>query len=78
MKKIISMGLIIATSFLAGCGTSNNVDAVSTVDFSKVGTDGYFEVFKDKETGVHYVKYGTNYGAGLCPRYNADGSLYVD
>ncbi len=34
-------------------------------------------VIVDKETGVNYfVKY-TDKGVGICPRYNADGTLYV-
>ena len=39
--------------------------------------------YRDKETGVHYLIFAESNGSGggyggLCPRYNADGSLYVD
>ena len=38
--------------------------------------------WRDKETGVHYFIYSEklmNAGfGGIIPRYNADGSLYVD
>lgn len=38
--------------------------------------------YRDSETGVHYFVYCNNMGysgaGGICPRYNADGSLYVD
>lgn len=78
MKKMLSMGLIIATSFLVGCGVKSSVDAVNNMGFSNVDKDGFIYIFRDNETGVHYIKYGTNYGIGLCPRYNADGSIYVD
>lgn len=78
MKKIISTGLIIATSFLVGCGVNNNINAEDVLNFSRVDKDGYFDVYKDEKTGVHYIKYSHNRGIGLCPRYNADGSLYVD
>ena len=37
--------------------------------------DFYYIV--DKETGVNYVVYSEVYKAGICPRYNSDGSLYV-
>ena len=49
---------------------------------------GTFEIreYRDIETGVHYFlfwdKTGVNRGGGVgmsvCPRYNADGTLYVD
>lgn len=78
MKKIISTGLIIATSFLAGCGVNNNINAEDVLIFSRVDKDGYFNVYKDEKTGVHYIKYSHANGVGLCPRYNADGNLYVD
>jgi len=39
--------------------------------------------YRDKDTGVHYFILFQNNGANgtggaMCPRYNADGSLYVD
>lgn len=37
--------------------------------------DFYYIV--DKETGVNYVVFSEVYKAGICPRYNSDGSLYV-
>ncbi len=41
-------------------------------------TDGHeVDLYIDSETGVQYfVMYHGNAGA-ICPRYNADGSLYV-
>lgn len=30
--------------------------------------------YRDTQTGVHYFAYGNH----ITPRYNADGSLYVD
>ncbi len=39
--------------------------------------------YRDKDTGVHYFilfesKGANGTGGAMCPRYNADGSLYVD
>ena len=33
--------------------------------------------YKDEETGVEYIVFKSGYGAGVCPRYNADGTLYT-
>ena len=52
------------------------------------GTSDYqqFLELRDTETGVHYFLYreservfndGAGIGVSLCPRYNADGTLYV-
>ena len=35
------------------------------------------EVYVDNETGVNYLICDRGYGGGICPRYNADGTLYV-
>lgn len=79
MKKILSMGLIVATSFLVGCGVSKTIEAESNdINFSRVNKDGYIQIYKDKETGVNYILYADSYKAGLCPRYRANGQLYVD
>lgn len=37
--------------------------------------------FRDNETGVHYfvvAKSSYDGGISICPRYKADGTLYVD
>lgn len=34
--------------------------------------------YTDPETGVEYVIYREDQAGGICPRYNADGSLYVE
>lgn len=40
------------------------------------------EEWRDTETGVHYLIFDKKDGyggmGGICPRYNADGTLYVD
>ncbi len=35
-------------------------------------------VYVDLDNGVNYLIYDGLYGTGMCPRYNADGTLYVE
>lgn len=57
-------------------------------DLPNSGTSDYqqFLELRDTETGVHYFLYreservfndGAGIGVSLCPRYNADGTLYI-
>lgn len=39
--------------------------------------DASFAIWVDEETGVEYVLTYWGYGGGICPRYNADGTLYT-
>ena len=78
MKKVLSMGLIVAVSFLVGCGVSNSVEANDEVKFVSTYYRNGIGILKDTETGVNYIVYGNNNGKSICPRYNANGSLYVD
>lgn len=39
--------------------------------------DSQEHVILDKATGVYYLWVNTSYEGGLCPMYNADGSLVV-
>ena len=40
--------------------------------------NGEVYVYVDKETGVNYIIFDDVYKGGICPRYNADGSLYIE
>ena len=35
-------------------------------------------IYVDEETGVEYIVYNGYQKGGICPRYNADGSLRVE
>lgn len=73
IKKLILYVLVLATLVLfAGCSTSNE----NTIEESK--SNYYFEDYRDPETGVHYLIYGSGYKGGLSVRYNADGTIMVD
>ena len=39
-------------------------------------TDNYITELRDSDTGVHYFVYHGR--GGMYPRFNADGTLYVD
>lgn len=39
--------------------------------------DNYVFIYIDKETGVNYIIYMGYDKAGICPRYNQDGSIYI-
>lgn len=84
-KKLLLFSTI---SMLAGicigaCGNTNAVQA-SNDELEMEFIDEYYniELWKDPETGVEYFIYSDHigYGAagGMCPRYNTDGTLYVD
>jgi len=76
MTTMIVVLLLIMASTLTGC-----VSAPS--DMTYKGADGedhksintYY--VQDPDTGVYYVIYSGGYGGGICPRYNADGTLYT-
>ncbi len=91
-KFILGMSCLVMF-FIGGCITSNvtnaNItsnatsDTVRRLPFSELngsGTETPLNMYgiTDEETGVEYlyVKSRTN-SIALCPRYNADGTLYV-
>jgi len=61
MKKLIIALLVAVALMLSGCGMS-----------FEGGIDIHFE--RDTETGVYYV---VSSDGGVCPRYNAYGTLYT-
>ena len=87
MKKKI---ILILTSFgivtlAIGCGSIANAKTQHVTNFylEEVGSSNDVHEYRDNETGVHYLIYSeskmgyVNY-SGMCPRYNADGTLYAD
>lgn len=84
-KKIL---LIIATVLMVlaiGCGSTEEAHgSVSASAFALEfvsNSENVYE-YRDAETGIHYLVFKDSlfYGGmgGICPRYNADGTLYVD
>ncbi len=85
-KKIIliltSFGIV---TYAIGCGSIANAKTQHVTNFylEEVGSSRNVHEYRDNETGVHYLIYSeTRIGnvsySGICPRYNADGTLYVD
>ena len=44
----------------------------------KIDGEKKIKIFIDEETGVNYLIYDSYRRAGITPRFNADGSLYVE
>ena len=73
MKKILCLILIIVMALtLVGCGKAN---ANSSERIQRIYDDGLFQIYKDTETGVHYL-FSYQRG-GLTVMFNADGTPYT-
>lgn len=70
MKKYI-IAIIVSILLILGLCGWKRVDHEDLGGFISVST------YKDEETGVEYIVFKSGYGAGVCPRYNADGTLYT-
>ena len=89
-KVIFSIVVILSAIFISSCGedrvgrveAKNEKELFELVDYFYINDDIRIEEYRDTETGVHYFgrSIETLYSGmgGMCPRYNADGSLYVD
>jgi hypothetical protein len=80
MKNKVIMALVLTVTLLVGVmigGCRSNIVEAETqrIDFGQIGRYGYFCEYRDTETGVHYL---TTQEGGVCPRYAANGELYVD
>lgn len=76
---ILVVGIISVKFFvLDECNITVTAGEKEILEYLGDATNGYTDVeqYRDIETGVHYfIEYGNG---GICPRYNADGTLYVD
>lgn len=84
MKNKVIMTLVLTVTLLVGimiggCGSnvsSTEASASDSTYFEMIGSPSADAVeYKDTQTGVHYF---FNYRGGMCPRYNANGTLYAD
>ena len=64
--------------FIGACGKENVVNAYSGKFMEKIGYCRDIEIWRDSETGVNYFIFNSSNKAGMCPRYNLDGTLYTD
>lgn len=73
MKKAIICVLLIFALALNGCESSENAENES--ESSEYSDSVYLYI--DDETGVEYLVFNSINEGGICPRFNADGSLRV-
>lgn len=92
MRKKISFIIVLFLICLVACGMTDyssvsadaSIEDTAGFDMVQVNKDAQSDIYeyRDAETGVHYFVYNhkSGYGGmgGICPRYNADGTLYVD
>lgn len=75
--KVLAITILIGM-IACGCSVRESVSADDGEEFLELyrdfGLNSFYAEYRDPETGVHY--YGNS--KMLCPRYNADGSLYTD
>ena len=91
MKKFISVIMVVVIVVLLVLGLLGGILAVKTdaaqdypLKIWKQNENGRYHTLNvvDSETGVNYVVvsgelYSKSVGIAICPRYNADGSLYI-
>ena len=70
MKKYI-IAIIVSILLILGLCGWKRVDHKNLDAFTSIG------IYEDEETGVEYIVFHVGYGTGVCPRYNADGTLYT-
>lgn len=80
-KKVFVLIITIIMCFIFGCGEATQAKEQQNNPMEYIrdlGIYGLVEEWRDTETGVHYLIEVNNGRGAICPRYNADGSLYVD
>lgn len=86
MKKIIIAFMLVIMLCIAAMSTSHSAYADTewkfTTEYAKSKSHLDMLILTDNETGVEYIvtidsfTYGT--GVGITPRYNSDGTLYIN
>ena len=85
MKRIIFVTCLICAFIFGACSTSTvNAEQNYPLKIWKQNSNGQYDTLYvvDENTGVNYivvsgVLYSEPVGIAICPRYNADGSLYI-
>lgn len=89
MKKfrnvIMAASFMLSGFILGACGYTTMASQNNPLKIWFENENGNYQTLKivDVDTGVNYVVVGTELGGGdrsvsICPRYNADGTLYVE
>ena len=69
MKKIVA--IILCVLLVCGLCGWKKIDSENMDVFTNIG------IIVDEETGVEYIVFSWYNRGGICPRYNADGTLRV-
>lgn len=84
LKYIAAALLLFMVSFVGGCvgadaktAEADEQDRMVEVS-SQAANYGWFEIYKDNETGVHYLVHDRNNGTGICVMVDAEGKPLVD
>lgn len=78
MKKL--MIVVMAVTILGCCAFGVQATQEEPLQIYRQVKRGGAVTYKilDLDTGVNYVAIKTTNGVAICPRYDADGSLYVE
>lgn len=74
MKRKMMIAAMAVCLLLGGCSESEETETPISSDY--VSDDVY--VYVDEETGVNYLVFSGYKRGGIIPRYNPDGSLYIE
>ena len=80
IKKLILIIAVFLSGLLIGC--TNDVSmAGNRFDMEYIQSDlinwvGEFYLYRDNQTGVHYLVFKEGDSIAITPRYNSDGTLY--
>jgi hypothetical protein len=85
MKRVFIIVMCLLSFILGACAvTTANAEQTYPLKIWKQNENGKYETMNlvDEDTGVNYIVvsgelYSNSIGLAMCPRYNADGSLYV-
>ena len=80
IKKLIACTALAALALaVALCGCVKSAAAESeNKRMTLVYSSGEMLIFQDMNTGVQYLVYSGYKQGGICPLFDADGSLYVE
>lgn len=79
MKKLYAVVIItvlLLSTVIIGVACSKKNDTRSNLSVNDADSFSIKD-YVDPETGVHYLLYEDGDAGGICPRYNADGSIMV-
>lgn len=76
----IFIGLVIFVAMMIAAVYHSDTGEVqaNTTEKPTFSESSCIAIYVDEETGVNYVVYRISNRGGITPRYNADGTLYIE